>query len=251
MLTIGVGTFLVVLVLLDRFSTFEHFLKSISEKRSNVHDNDYELNEPLSTGNGVSSTASTMENRLGFKASKLCKTYKNTISFWTKMKIRLYKICRKTKIEFNPVEAIKDVNFKVYQGACIGIIGENGAGKSTTMEIITGNLYKNDGKCVLYEKSENAGSNEPINLDVDQHRYKQLIGYCPQEETICEYMNGREFLSYLLMSKGYSSTQIKELVDRSMVDLDVKRFEDISLRDCSFGTKKKWNVAAAIVSEKF
>src|SRR5436305_9965318 len=41
--------------------------------------------------------------------------------------------------------ALKDVNFSIYEGEAVGIIGENGSGKSTTLKLISRILYPNTG----------------------------------------------------------------------------------------------------------
>lgn len=234
---------------MEKFQTLDDLLQVCKKQEtdSNSCEDGIEF-EPINTDQTANGkTASTMGNRSGFAAHDLKKIYKNTTGFWKKLRIRVRKLCRESHIEFTPVEAIKEVCFKVQEGSCMGLIGDNGTGKTTVMEIISGNLRKNDGKCYVFEKEEN-GRKVRIDLDIDRHRYRDLIGYCPQEEALCDFMTGKEFLTYLLMIKGYSCKDTKVMVKRMMEEIDVDKYENVLVKHCSFGTRKKWNVAAAMVS---
>ena len=54
------------------------------------------------------------------------------------------------KVQYNEFWALHDVNFEVKKGEVIGIIGRNGAGKSTILKIISGIMKPTTGKVVRY-----------------------------------------------------------------------------------------------------
>lgn len=57
--------------------------------------------------------------------------------------------------EFSGVKVLKDVNFNVYKGSVMALVGENGAGKSTLMKILTGVYLKTDGEIYLNDNEVN------------------------------------------------------------------------------------------------
>lgn len=50
---------------------------------------------------------------------------------------------------FRPFTAVADVNFTVKPGECFGLLGVNGAGKSTTFRMLTGDLLPTKGSCSI------------------------------------------------------------------------------------------------------
>jgi branched-chain amino acid transport system ATP-binding protein len=60
----------------------------------------------------------------------------------------------KLRKEFNKVIAVKDVDFEVYEGEVLGIIGSNGSGKTTLFNLISGVLKPTSGKIFAPPKSE-------------------------------------------------------------------------------------------------
>jgi ABC-type sugar transport system ATPase subunit len=50
---------------------------------------------------------------------------------------------------FPGVQALKDVDFEVYPGEVLALLGENGAGKSTLMKILSGAYQRNGGRIFL------------------------------------------------------------------------------------------------------
>ena len=66
--------------------------------------------------------------------------------------------------------AIQDINFEISQRGILGLLGSNGAGKSTTMNIICGVLNQTEGEVFI----------NGINLRTDPVEAKKYIGFLPQ-----------------------------------------------------------------------
>ena len=88
-----------------------------------------------------------------------------------------------TKSDF----AVKDINIVGDAGEVIGILGHNGAGKSTTIKCITGMHPYEEGTISIagYDLMEN-----PIEA-------KQNFGYVSDEYTLFEKMTGYEFVNFM------------------------------------------------------
>src|SRR3990170_5328385 len=67
---------------------------------------------------------------------------------------------------YGTFEAVKNISFDVYQGEIFGLLGQNGAGKSTTLEIIETLREKTSGEVIV----------NGFNLDKDPDEIKKIIG---------------------------------------------------------------------------
>ena len=83
-----------------------------------------------------------------------------------------------------------------------GLLGPNGSGKSTLMNIITDNL-KADRGCVYYD-------GDPISKLGS--KYREKIGYMPQQQEIYDNFTGEEFLWYMAALKGLEKKYAKNVV---------------------------------------
>src|SRR5690606_8405854 len=72
-------------------------------------------------------------------------------------------------VRFGEVEAVRGIDLTVEPGAAVGLLGRNGAGKSTTMKVLAGVFPATEGTVLV------AG----IEQRRDPLRVKQLVGYCP------------------------------------------------------------------------
>ncbi|XP_048221137.1 ABC-type organic anion transporter ABCA8-like [Perognathus longimembris pacificus] len=104
---------------------------------------------------------------------------------------------RKNKI------ATRNVSFCVRKGEILGLLGHNGAGKSTSIKVITGDMKPTAGQVLL------KGSSEGDTLG--------FLGYCPQENVLWPSLTVREHLELFAavtgLSKGDKEAAITRLVD--------------------------------------
>lgn len=89
--------------------------------------------------------------------------------------------------QYGQKQALSGISFSVNRGEVVGFLGANGAGKSTTMNIITGYLSPTDGD-VLVDGSDIL--TEPLSA-------KSKIGYLPEQPPIYPDMKVQEYLSFL------------------------------------------------------
>lgn len=87
-----------------------------------------------------------MDNDIAIKIENITKTYKLYEKPIDRLKESLSPIRKKYYREF---KALTDVSFELKKGDCLGIIGKNGAGKSTILKIITGVLSPSDGNIIV------------------------------------------------------------------------------------------------------
>ncbi|XP_003997154.2 ATP-binding cassette sub-family A member 9 isoform X1 [Felis catus] len=129
--------------------------------------------------------------------------------------------------------AIRNVSFCVKKGEVIGFLGHNGAGKSTTIKMITGDTNPTSGQVVL------KGSGEGASLG--------FLGYCPQENVLWPNLSMREHLEVFAairgLKKGDATVTITRLADVLKLQDQLK----LPVRTLSEGIKRKLCFALSIL----
>ncbi|HEY0427835.1 MAG TPA: ABC transporter ATP-binding protein [Pyrinomonadaceae bacterium] len=85
---------------------------------------------------------------------------------------------------FGKLRAVDSISFSVKRGETFAILGENGAGKSTTMRMIACRSPLSSGKLLV----------EGLNIETDERKIRSLIGVVPQENNLDPDLNVRENL---------------------------------------------------------
>ena len=135
--------------------------------------------------------------------------------------------------------AIENINIEGYEGEIIGILGHNGAGKSTTIKCVTGMHPYEQGRISIcgYDLV-----NEPI-------RAKQNFGYVSDEFNLFEKMTGFEYINFLADIYGVKEKDRYRRVEyfQEMFALGDSIFNEIS--SYSHGMKQKISLMAALIHE--
>jgi len=133
--------------------------------------------------------------------------------------------------------AVKDISFSLKQGEIVGLLGANGAGKSTILNMISGYFPPSEGSITLNEKSSVQHSIE----------YKKHIGYLPEVPPLYLEMTPREQLDMVCAIRGFSSIQRVSEIDRIS---SLCRIEDVlnrRNRTMSKGYKQRIGLAQALI----
>ena len=101
------------------------------------------------------------------------------------------------------VPVLKDVSFTVESGKLVGLIGLNGAGKSTTINEIIGLLTPYSGEINI----------EGLTLRANPREYRQQIGYIPETPSLYEELTLREHIETVAMAYGIEQEQAFERVE--------------------------------------
>ena len=136
----------------------------------------------------------------------------------------------KGKLKFNEFLALDDVSFELEKGKTLGLIGKNGAGKSTTLKLISGILKPTSGTIKTY------GNIVPM-LELGAGFDLELTG----KENI--YLNGA-ILGY---SKEYLEAKYDEIVDFA----EIRDFIDMPIRNYSSGMMARlaFSIASVVQPE--
>jgi ABC-type multidrug transport system ATPase subunit len=105
---------------------------------------------------------------------------------------------------FGRKQIVKNLKFNVVKNKCLGLLGVNGAGKSTTFQMLTKHLFFDKGQIAISEGSKSTS--------ISKDEYSEKIGYCPQEDCLNYYLTGRELLYVIAHIKGYSNKDADEII---------------------------------------
>jgi ABC-type Na+ transport system ATPase subunit NatA len=135
--------------------------------------------------------------------------------------------------------AVKDLWFSIPRGEVFGFLGVNGAGKSTTLKIISGDVLPTRGTAQM-------GGLDILNQQVAVRR---LLGYCPQTNALLPLLSVREHLSLFARIKGVPWGEVNAVVERRIQQLDLVEFRNKLAGTLSGGNKRKLCVAIALIGE--
>ena len=130
------------------------------------------------------------------------------------------------------------LNLQINSGEIVGIIGHNGAGKSTTMKMIAG----------LVEPSSGHVQVMGHDMQKESIRVKQRIGYLPEESSLYEAMTARQYL--LFFSELYQMPRYKaqQRIDGLLDSLGLADKDKLT-GEFSKGMKRKTAIARALLHD--
>lgn len=136
--------------------------------------------------------------------------------------------------EFGDLKAVADLNFSLKSGEVLGLIGQNGAGKSTTFKMILSFLHPNHGNILF--------NDHPISVsDLD------LIGYMPEERGLYLDMTIKQQVLYFASLHNYNKK--KTLIDLEywMEKLAVKGRLNDKIKSLSKGNQQKVQLISSFI----
>ena len=138
---------------------------------------------------------------------------------------------------FGDVKAVKDLSFQVKKGELFAFLGVNGAGKSTTISIICGQLQKDSGS-VLVNGLDTAHS-----LD----KTKRAIGVVFQDSVLDRPLTAKENLKSRAALYGITGKAFEDRVKELSEILDFKEFMNRPVGKLSGGQRRRIDIARALI----
>ena len=135
--------------------------------------------------------------------------------------------------------AVRGVSIGIPNGECFGLLGINGAGKSTTLSMLSGEFKPTTGEAFL----------GGINLLTDVHKCRRKIGFCPQFDALFDLLTGREHLELYARIKGIAEEDINKVVEGKIAEMGLTEYAGRSAQTYSGGNKRKLSVAIAMIGE--
>ena len=216
----------------------------LKEKRNNLINtvniyNKNDLNNPVvnkesTQNNEVISTAKEQinnkneeeNNNYFIKIQNLVKTY-----YGGPFGFKIFERC------FKSTKAVRDISLYLEQGEVFGLLGINGAGKTTTFKCLSNEIFPTSGNIYIND----------IDILSNFNKVRNLIGYCPQDDPIFEYLTVYQNLEFYGIIKGAEIDKIKYIIDDLVEEMNLKPFKDVISGTLSGGNKRKLSVAIALI----
>ncbi|XP_017056200.1 ATP-binding cassette sub-family A member 13 isoform X2 [Drosophila ficusphila] len=116
--------------------------------------------------------------------------------------------------------AVRQVHFSVQRGECFGLLGKNGAGKSTIFKLLTGQLQPNVGH-IYFEQPG--------------------VSYCPQSNPLDPLLTTSECIRFYARLRGIRD--LEQFLDRVLDTYELRPYKDVQVRNLSGGNRRKLTVA--------
>src|SRR5215813_5835434 len=136
---------------------------------------------------------------------------------------------------YGPVEAVRGVDLDVQPGEIFGLIGPDGAGKTSVFQILGGVMPATSGEAEMLGRSARTA--------------RSYVGYLTQVFSLYHDLSVAENLRYMGQLRRLSDTEIKQRGDRYLQMFGMDRFRNRLAGRLSGGMKQKLSLACALIIE--
>lgn len=140
---------------------------------------------------------------------------------------------------FGGFAAVKNVNFSVRRGEIFGLLGANGAGKSTTFRMLCGLLPASSGTLHV------AG----VDLRTATASARARIGYVSQKFSLYGSLSVHQNLSFFAASYGLTNRRKDDRMAWALEELELNEYRDMNAADLPLGYKQRLALACALMHE--
>lgn len=135
--------------------------------------------------------------------------------------------------------AVNSLNLTVNKGELYALLGVNGAGKSTTIKMLSCLVPPTSGDALLLGNS----------IVSDSSKVKQLINVSPQETAVAEKLSVRENLELIARIYGADRKSAKRKADDMIEKFDMQEIQNSRAKTLSGGWQRRLSIAMALISE--
>ncbi|TKC65661.1 ABC transporter ATP-binding protein [Pedobacter hiemivivus] len=133
--------------------------------------------------------------------------------------------------------AVKDINFELSRQGIYGLLGANGAGKSTIMNIMCGVLKQTHGEIFI----------KGISLKENPVAAKRHIGFLPQQAPLQTDLTVEEYLTYCARLRLMQPNKISSAISEVMSKVGITQFQKRLIGNLSGGYQQRVGIAQAII----
>ena len=137
----------------------------------------------------------------------------------------------------NLFQAVKGISFEINAGECVGFIGANGAGKSSTLKTLMGFIHPMAGSVKLFGESTSSPKS------------RARCGYLPEVAQYYPFMKARELLELYGGLSGLSGTELKDKIPAMLEEVGLSGKSEILLSQFSKGMQQRLGIAQALIAQ--
>jgi len=143
------------------------------------------------------------------------------------------------KKAFEDHVAVAGLSFTLEKGEVLGFLGQNGAGKSTTMRMIAGVLEPDSGDAIVNGHS----------ITSARRKAQSQIGYLPEGAPLYRDMTPLTFLRFMADAHDLQRSERKNAVDRVIADARIGNVTGQQIASLSKGYRRRVGLAAALIHD--
>ena len=140
---------------------------------------------------------------------------------------------------YGSVQAVNTISFSLNDGEIVGFLGANGAGKSTTLKMMTGYITPTSGNVFVDDK----------NIIDDCLEIQKSIGYLPELNPLYTEMKVHEYLKFHASIREIEGTEFKNALKKVVADCGLQGVVHRTVGNCSKGYKQRIGLAAAMIHD--
>lgn len=140
------------------------------------------------------------------------------------------------KVYENSKVAVHGLHMKMFEGEITVLLGHNGAGKTTSMAMLTGMLAPTSGTAIM----------DGLDINKQMDGIRSILGFCPQYDILFDELTVKEHIEFYAKLKGMGKDEIKEEVNRFVDLLELGAKMNTPSVQLSGGQKRKLSVCVAL-----
>ncbi len=138
---------------------------------------------------------------------------------------------------YGEFKAVDEVSFSVGTGEIVGLLGHNGAGKTTIMKMLSGYLEPDSGRIIL----------DGRDLGEDRRRLQASLGYLPENLPVYGELTVVDYLDYAARLKGLTGEEHRQELQRAIAATDIAGKLTAPINTLSRGYRQRVGVAQALL----
>ncbi|MHA1116544.1 MAG: ABC transporter ATP-binding protein [Candidatus Heimdallarchaeaceae archaeon] len=137
------------------------------------------------------------------------------------------------------IKAVDNLNLQIKKGEIYALIGANGSGKTTTINVLTGALYPTSGKVRILDYA----------IPKDRKKTANFIGIAPQEYSLYNELTLEENVRFFSLLYGQSKSDFRERLDHLLTILSLHEKRKTVVKNLSGGMKRRVSIACALIHD--
>jgi len=140
---------------------------------------------------------------------------------------------------YGDIKAVKSINFELNDGEIVGFLGANGAGKSTTLKVMTGYLTPTSGNVYVND----------LDIQSNTLEIQKQIGYLPELNPLYSEMRVYDLLEFTGNIRNITGKAFKNSLARVIEQCGLKGVIHRMVSECSKGYKQRIGLACAMIHD--
>ncbi len=135
--------------------------------------------------------------------------------------------------------AVADLDFAIEEGECVGFLGLNGAGKSTTLRLLSCLLLPTSGRVTI----------RGMDAETQPHEIRRFIGYLPERPPVYGEMAVHEYLTFAGKLRDVASTRLAARIQEVVALCGLEDVAHAPIDTLSHGYQQRCGIAQAIIHD--